>query len=268
VGWISESARERARLCEARCGGRCIVPQNRLIRFPQRRETTGSTQGARTVSELGRQLSASKKSLARPGICCADFFSVMPDYFKLLQQSRRPLLDEEALKERFHRQTAEHHPDVSATGDEAHFADLNAAYSTLREPASRLRHLLELEDPDRLAMSQQIPPSLADLFMRIAGFRRALDIFRKKDAAASSALAKALMADDRLELSQQGEAIRAELESAWDAALANLAVLDSAWQMEPRPTDAMDRLASLNHLCAYLSKWRSQIAEALFQFQS
>jgi curved DNA-binding protein CbpA len=192
----------------------------------------------------------------------------MPDYFAILQQPRRPWLDSEALKERFHRQTAEHHPDVSVGAAQGHFEDLNAAYSVLREPASRLRHLLELEEPERLALPQQIPPALADLFMRIAGFRRALDVFRQKEAAGSSALAKALMADERLELLQQGEAVRAGLENVWEAALADLAALDSDWQMDDRASGIIERLTTLHHQFAYLSKWRSQVAEALFQFRN
>jgi curved DNA-binding protein CbpA len=192
----------------------------------------------------------------------------MPDHFAILQQPRRPWLDAETLKEGFHRQSAGHHPDVSGMGDDGHFAALNAAYSILREPAARLRHLLELENPDQLALPQQIPPLLADLFMRIAGFLRALDLFRQRENAASGALARALMAGDRLALSGQGEGIRSELESAWSAALADLAAMDSDWQKDPHSEQTVERVAALQSRCAYLSKWRSQIAEALFQFEN
>jgi curved DNA-binding protein CbpA len=192
----------------------------------------------------------------------------MPDYFAILQQPRRPWLDSEALKERFHRQTAELHPDVAGGGDDGFFAALNASYTVLRDPASRLRHLLELEAPERLAPPRDIPPALADLFMRIAGFRRALDIFSKKESAASSALARALLAGERLELSQQGGSVRASLEAAYDVAMATLRAIDSDWQKDPRPSDAAEHLAALHHQIAYLSKWRSQLTEALFQFHA
>ena len=188
----------------------------------------------------------------------------MPDHFAILQQPRRPWLDPEELKERFHRQTAHCHPDVS--GDDADFAALNAAYTVLRDPASRIRHLLELEAPERLAASQEVPPALADLFMRIAGFGHALNAFSKKESATSSALTRALLAGDRLALSQKGGAVRAELEAAYDAAMKALRLIDSDWQKDPRPSDAVERLAALYHQCAYLAKWRSQLAEALFQF--
>ena len=192
----------------------------------------------------------------------------MNDLFALLGEPRRPWLDPEALKERFHRQTAELHPDVSGGGDDGYFAGLNAAYTALRDPASRLRHLLELEAPERLAPSQEIPPALADLFMRIAGFRRALDIFSKKESAASSALARALLAGERLALSREGAAVRAGLEAAYDAEMETLRALDADWGKDPRPPDAVERLAAVHQQCAYLSKWRSQLAEALFQFHA
>jgi curved DNA-binding protein CbpA len=192
----------------------------------------------------------------------------MPDYFAILQQPRRPWLDSDALKERFHRQTAEHHPDVSGGRDDGHFAALNAAYTVLRDPASRLRHLLELEAPERLSLSPEIPPGLAELFMRIAGFRRALDAFSKKEFAASSAVARALLAGERLALSRQGDAIRADLEAAYDMAMETLRAIDSDWEKVLRHSDAAERLAALHHQCAYLSKWRSQLAEALFQFHA
>ncbi len=71
------------------------------------------------------------------------------DHFAELGQPRRPSLDADALKDHFHRLTAEHHPDIA--GDGGRFTTLNAAYTVLREPAARLRHLLELDAPAALA---------------------------------------------------------------------------------------------------------------------
>src|SRR5437879_6369452 len=98
----------------------------------------------------------------------------MTDYFAIFNEPRRPWLDCEALKEKFHALTAAHHPDVSDDGA-VDFAAVNAAYSTLREPRARLRHLLELEFPDALARAQQIPAGIAELFTQIGRQRQALD---------------------------------------------------------------------------------------------
>ena len=123
----------------------------------------------------------------------------MPDHFAILAQPRRPWLDPGALRESFQRAAAQHHPDAAGGGD-AQFAALNAAHTLLREPATRLRHLLELEAPDLLTRAAQIPPALADLFMQLAGHRRALETFRQKHSAAASPLARALLAAEKTAL--------------------------------------------------------------------
>ena len=73
------------------------------------------------------------------------------DFFAWLGMPRRPWLDPEAVKERFHTLSREHHPDQQAAGSNAEtdaaFARLNAAQAALRDPKARLRCLLELEHP-------------------------------------------------------------------------------------------------------------------------
>ena len=76
----------------------------------------------------------------------------MADYFALLDEPRRPWLDPEILKDKFHALAATVHPDRVHRASEPEkqeanqrYAELNAAYRCLREPTKRLRHLLELE---------------------------------------------------------------------------------------------------------------------------
>jgi DnaJ-domain-containing protein 1 len=190
----------------------------------------------------------------------------MSDHFAVLDQPRRPWLDAEALKECFHRASAAYHPDVVGSGDAAQFAAANAAYSALRDTVWRLRHLLELEAPEQLARAQAIPPEISELFPRVAELRAALDGFQKKESAAPSALARALLADERLAMWNSVIAVGEELKAAHEAALADLQALDAEW--EPRATDASERLAVLHQRFAYLSKWRAQLGESLFKFQS
>jgi curved DNA-binding protein CbpA len=190
----------------------------------------------------------------------------MPDHFAALAQPRRPWLEADALKEHFHRASSTCHPDVPGSGDAARFAALNLAYGTLGDPVRRLRHLLELEAPEQLTRPQVIPPDFADLFMRLAELRGALDAFHKKETAAPGALARALLTDDLLALRHRAVALRAELDSAHEAALAALRTLDAEW--EPRAAEQIERLAALHQQLAYLSKWRAQLAESLFKLSS
>src|SRR5688572_12200564 len=103
----------------------------------------------------------------------------MADYFALLDEPRRPWLDSDSLKQKFLTLSTSAHPDRvhTATPTEKEFAnrrfsDLNAAFTCLREPKDRLRHLLELELGAKPKDLQEIPPDPADLFLEIAGLRQ------------------------------------------------------------------------------------------------
>ena len=185
----------------------------------------------------------------------------MTDHFATLQQSRHPWLDAAALKDAFQRLGAQRHPDT-AGGDADAFAALNAAWQTLREPASRLRHLLELEAPYLLARPAQIPPALADSFMRIATLRRTLEDFRKRHSAASTPLARALLAADQHALKSGLESALADLDTAHEQALAELRELDVEWPAR------LDALAALHQQLAFLAKWSGQLRESLFQLSN
>src|SRR5947209_8387527 len=99
----------------------------------------------------------------------------MLDYFALLNQPRRPWLDADLLQQTFLALSAEAHPDRVHNAEEANksraqhrFTELNAAYNCLREPKTRLRHLLELEAGAKPADMQAIPPQLMNAFLEVS----------------------------------------------------------------------------------------------------
>jgi curved DNA-binding protein CbpA len=186
----------------------------------------------------------------------------MPDHFATLAQPRRPWLDDAALKEAFHRATAQQHPDVAGgTGEQA--AALNAAYAVLRDPASRLRHLLELEWPGAANATVAIAPDLTDLFGKIGALRRVGAELAKKEAAAQSPLARALLAGEQAEHHPQLAATLATLADAESAAFNDLRALDAAW--EQRDESTRDHLLALQQRFAFLAKWQAQVREDLFR---
>lgn len=188
----------------------------------------------------------------------------MIDHFAILAQPRRPWLDADALKDAFHRATAQEHPDVAGGSGETSAA-LNAAYAVLREPATRLRHLLELEWPGVSPTPAAIPAALADFFGRIATLRQAGAALAKKEAAAQSPLARALLAGDRATLRRDLQSVLAELETAEAAALADLRALDAEWNSsEPR---AAAQLAAAQQCFSFLAKWQAQLREDLFKLE-
>ena len=178
----------------------------------------------------------------------------MPDAFAIFDLPRHPWLDDAVLREEFHRRSASLHPD--AGGDADQFAQLNAAHQTLREPAARLRNLLELEAPELLAQAQQIPPSLADRFMRVAATRQSCAAFLAKQRAATSPLARALLAADHATQSRALETALADLATARAEALAHLENLSATWR------DHLPDLARLQAELSYLENWTAQLRES------
>jgi DnaJ-domain-containing protein 1 len=182
----------------------------------------------------------------------------MPDFFSLFNLPRRPSLDVDALKEEFHRQSAALHPD--AGGDAARFAQWNTAYQALREPAARLRHLLELEAPALLAASPQIPPAFGEHFMRSASVQQSAGTFLAKYRGVSSPLSRALLAGDAAAQTQRLDVVLGELEAAQTTALEELRALDDDWR------DHLEEVARLHAALSYLNKWTVQLRETRLQF--
>jgi curved DNA-binding protein CbpA len=181
----------------------------------------------------------------------------MPDHFAVLAQPRRPWLDEGALKEAFHRATAQHHPDLAGGSGEM-AAALNAAYAILREPAARLKHLLELEVPAALQVRAAIAPELGAVFGKIAVLRQKSAAYEKKNT-----LARALAMEEGQTLRTEIEATLAALGKAESAALEELRALDARWEERDPQNPAL--VATLQQHFAYLSKWQGQLREDLFR---
>ena len=175
----------------------------------------------------------------------------MQDAFAFFDLPRRPWLDAANLRDEFHRRSASLHPD--AGGDADRFAQLNTAHQTLSSPASRLRHLLELEAPELLAQSPQIPPALGDRFMQVGAACQSAAGFLAKHRAASSPLARALLASEHTAQTQALDITLADLDSAHACALARLQNIDAAWR------EHLTEIASLHAELSYLEKWTAQL---------
>ena len=193
----------------------------------------------------------------------------MPDdFFALLGEPRRPFLDPERIKDTFHRLSRTEHPDQQAGTDideaGASFAKLNQAQAVLRDPKSRLRHLLELEHPEvRLSGPANVPATLANLFAPIHELLRQADELLAKKVAAPSALAKALLARQEWTLREQAETRLAEVEALQSAAEGELRVLDASWETGARDNSAAT-LHDFYQRFAYLGRWAEQLRERLF----
>jgi curved DNA-binding protein CbpA len=186
----------------------------------------------------------------------------MIDYFALLQQPRRPWLDSEELKEKYHELTKTAHPDRSSSANpNSDFADINEAYRVLLDPKLRLDHLLNLEGIPP-ASHTNVPEQIADVFLEIGTLIQETDRLLAKSAT-TTALSKALLRSEILEKQKLIADLLEKLETMYADALKELKLLDQTWTSTDKNGAA--ELSALLSRFAYLTRWIAQLKERKFQ---
>jgi len=197
----------------------------------------------------------------------------MTDYFAIFGEPRAPWLDAEVLKEKFHALSATLHPDASAntkTASEkndaalcADFATLNSAYQILRDPAARLRHLIELDFPQLLSRgdASNIPPELIERFAQVGKLRQRTKQFFQKQKQAANPLATALLSSEKFALLDELQQLVAALENEQAQFDEELKMLGANWPN----ADSAARLAQIYQRLAFGGKWSRQLREDLLQ---
>ena len=182
------------------------------------------------------------------------------DHFALFDEPRRPWLDPEELKQKFHALTVVHHPDL-VVEDSVDFTAVNAAYQNLCDPVKRLRHLLELEasalDPQPMTPS----PETTELFMQFAPLQQTLAGFLSRHAKAASPVAQALLCEEKFALLAEIESVMEALQARQTRLYDQVRAIDAGWPVH-RPFDV---LRTLQHDLAYLQKWSDQFRAAAAQ---
>ena len=185
---------------------------------------------------------------------------IMEDAFAVFGISRRPLIDEPALKETYLRLAADRHPDASG-GDDEEFHLVQEAYKTLRDPAARLRHLLELTFPTFRRDGGHVPH--AELFLRAGNAVQAARMVWQRFENTSSALARALLSPEIAEALREIREASGFVQEAEDELESQLEDLDTRW-----PDVSPDELSALATAFRFLSRWKSQLSEWEFQLSS
>jgi curved DNA-binding protein CbpA len=180
----------------------------------------------------------------------------MTDYFALLEQPRVPWLEPDALKEVFRRKTLEQHPDITTSGSEGRFAELNEAYQVLQDPKRRLQHLLELQGSPLSRTAESVPGELQELFLRIGERNQQTKLLLERMRGQSSALERSLLKSRLLEAQQAIENLRHEVRDLTETANHELK------DLEPSQVEKVSRLHST---FAYLGRWTEQLDELAFQ---
>ena len=200
----------------------------------------------------------------------------MTDCFALLDEPRRPWLDADSLKAKFLARSAAVHPDrfhnAPAAGRAAaqeSYTELNAAFTTLREPKDRLQHLLELESGAKPGNIQSTPAELMDLFFAVGQLCRDVDFFLLEKGRANSPLLKVKMFRRAMEWTNQINALQTRLRAKRGEVEAELLAMNDAWLAAPSEPEArraalpFARLEPLYRTFSFLSRWVGQLQERL-----
>lgn len=198
----------------------------------------------------------------------------MTDFFTLLNESRRPWLDADSLKQKFLALSANAHPDKIHSASDADksvaaksFAELNAAYNCLAEPKSRLLHLLELESGAKPKEIQQIPNALADLFAEVAMVCKSADNFLAEMRGNNSPLLRVQLFERSQEWMERLNSLQKKLGDLRVQLNNQLKALDGQWMksdMKARKT-ILPRLEEIYRLLGYFNRWSGQIQERTVQ---
>jgi curved DNA-binding protein CbpA len=198
----------------------------------------------------------------------------MTDNFALLDESRRPWIDPDSLKQKFRALSANVHPDKIHSASEAEksaaakqFAELNAAYNCLLEPKLRLLHLLELELGAKPKDIQQIPVALADLFAEVANACRSADTFLAEKNKATSPLLQVQLFERAQEWIEKLNSLQKKLNELREKLTGELKSLDAVWTAHDAGAHKMllPRLEELYRLSGYFNRWNGQIQERRVQ---
>jgi len=179
------------------------------------------------------------------------------DAFAALGLERHPWLDPAELKSRFLARASALHPD-SDGGDAAAFAELNQCFALLRDPADRLRHLLELEFP-KAKKNSLPPPDERECFEAIALQARRVRELQARRKTAGSALARAALAPELKKELAACSALHARLEQSRSRLESGLKNLPADWQAA-----GADQWAEVAAFARYLERASHQLRETEF----
>jgi DnaJ-domain-containing protein 1 len=196
----------------------------------------------------------------------------MIDYFSLLDEPRRPWIDDALLKQKFLAISAKFHPDRvhESAGAEREaasrrYADLNAAYNCLRQAKERIRHLLELELGYRPADIKPVIAEETDTLFEVGQICQKADRFLAEYEKAASPMLKVQLFERAQELTEQLMKLRQKNQARTEELLAELQAMNPLWEQagESRAALPLERLDAVYRLLGYLGRWSEQVQERI-----
>ncbi len=197
----------------------------------------------------------------------------MIDFFALLDEDRRPWIDVERLKSRFHERSAECHPDRShnaspeeKAGANRRYTELNAAYECLAHNKTRLRHLLELELGEPTEDIQQTPPDLMDTFFEIGQLLREVDEFLKRKEQTTSPLLKVKIFQESMNWTDRLTEVSHRLRTSLAGLADEIKSIDDDWlNASKERAQELSMLENIYRHLSYYERWQAQVQERVVQ---
>lgn len=194
----------------------------------------------------------------------------------MLDEPRRPWLEPQALKRKFLALSAAVHPDrahqldaAQRSAAQSRYTELNAAYTRLREPKDRLRHLIELERGRAPKDIQQIPGDLMEWFMETGQLCRQADSLIQEKNRLTSPLLKVQFLERAQEWIEKLAALQTRLDAHRSALVGELKALDEQWMFgsngDRTRAELIDRLERLSLSFAYFDRWIAHVHERIVQ---
>ena len=196
------------------------------------------------------------------------------DHFAKFGVPRRPWLDVDQIKQRFHELSIDIHPDRSLSDDvdikklhHKEFASVNSAFQCLSDTKSRVRHLLELERGCVSENVQPVPSEMTDWFTEIGLVCRKVDLFLEKKEKQDSPILQANLMGEGIFLNDEISGIHQKLQVELMKINEALKLLNPQWdQVGEDSVDRIDKLplAELGAIAQRLSfwaKWSAQLGE-------
>lgn len=174
----------------------------------------------------------------------------MTDHFAELEQSRRPWLDVEQLKERYHALTR------STASDPDRIGALTEAFRVLKDPRLRLQHFLQLEGV-RIPPSGAIDEKLADVFMQASEVSHAADRHLLRATTTTNTLAKSLLQDEFQAQYARVREILESLRSQRETNLDRLRIASDSWAQDRQSSEM--QLVDIYHQLSFLGRWIEQL---------
>ena len=183
----------------------------------------------------------------------------MTDLFAALQLPSRPWLDPDEVKDAYVRQSegAYHRADADAER-----ATLNEAFRVLKEPSTRLDHLLALTGGNALP-PRPVGGEASRLFGLTANQLQVADRLLTELSRQTSLLSRAVHLQEASGVRADLEALNSTLRAAEEAHLQEVKRLDKVWEEDA--ARAREPLAQLAFELTFLEKWQGQLRERLLR---